>query len=127
MDFIEKQFRYVSYFIQCTYYFILTIGKRPELGRLIELLAPIKSKWDLISGELGVDIDIIDDLNKSDDMKLNEVIQKWVETNSTPTTWDNIIEIVKGPILQSPDVASNIQDYLDQILDKQEQSTVKSM
>ena len=91
MDFLEKQFRYVSYFIQYTYHFILTIGKRPELNHLVKLLTPIKSKWLSIGHELGVDIDVIDDLNKSDEIKRNEVIQKWVETKPTPTTCDNII------------------------------------
>ena len=131
MDFLEKQFRYVSYFIQCccvhTYYFILTTGKRPELDHLVELLVPISSKWDLIGKELGVDINFIDDLNKSDFMKLNEVIQKWIETKPTPTTWNNIIEVVKGPILQNLDVASAIEEYLDEILTELKQATVKSM
>ena len=88
------------------------------------MLAPISSKWDLMSRELGVDID---DLNKSDDIKLNKVIQKWVETKPTPTTWDNIIEVVKGPILQRQDLADTIKKYLDQILIEQKQSTIKSM
>ena len=91
------------------------------------MLAPISSKWDLICSQLGVDIEVIEDLNKSDDLKLNQVIQKWVETKSTPTTWDNIIEVVKGPVLQSPEVASTIQEYLNQILCEQKQATIKSM
>ena len=105
------------------YYFILTTGKRPELDCLVELLVPISSKWDLIGHELGVDIDVIGDLNKSDDKKLNEVIQKWMETKPTPTTWDNIIKVVKG---HSPDIARTILEYLDQILIEQKEEIIKS-
>ena len=91
------------------------------------MLAPISSKWDLIRSELGVDIEVIEDLNKSDDLKLDQVIQKWVETKPTPTTWDNIIKVVNGPVVQSPEVASTIQEYLNQILCEQKQATIKSM
>ena len=106
------------------YYFLLTTDKRPELCCLIELLAPISSNWGLIGGKLGVDIQIIDDLNKSDEMKLDEVIQKWIETKPTPTLWFNIIEIVKG---QCPDVASTIKKYLDQFFNEQEQAKIQGM
>ena len=105
-------------------YFILTTGKRPELHRLVELLDPICTKWDVIGRQLGVDIEIIDDVNKSDETKLKEVIEKWVETKSTPTTWNSIIEVVKA---QSPGVASKIQEYLEQILSEQRKATIKSM
>ena len=88
---------------------------------------PISSKWDLIGRELGVDIDVSDDLNKSDDEKLNEVIQKWVKTKPTPTTWDNIIEVVKRPILQCQDLADTIKKHLDHILIEEKPSTIKSM
>ena len=107
--------------------FILTTDKRPELHRLVELLDPICAKWDVIGCQLGVDIEIIDDINKSDETKLKEVIEKWVETKSTPTTWSNIIEVVKGPVIQRPDVAKKIQEYLEQILSEQRKATIKSM
>ena len=106
------------------YYFLLTTDKRPELCCLIELLAPISSNWGLIGGKLGVDIQIIDDLNKSDEMKLDEVIQKWIETKSTPSLWFNIIEIVKG---QCPDIASTIKKYLDHFFNEQEQEKIQGM
>ena len=107
--------------------FILTTGKRPELHHLVELLDPICTKWNVIGRQLGVDIEVIDDSNKSDETKLKEVIEKWIETKPTPTTWNNIIEVVKGPVIQSPDVASTIQEYLEQILDEQRKTMLKSM
>ena len=107
--------------------FILTTGKRPELHRLVELLDPVCTEWDVIGCQLGVNIEIIDDVNKSDETKLKEVIEKWVETKSTPTTWNKIIEVVKGPVIQSPDVARKIQEYLEQILSEQRKATIKSM
>ena len=69
-----------------------------------------------------MDIQIIDDLNKSDEMKLDEVIQKWIETKPTPMLWFNIIEIVKG---QCPDVACTIKEYLDQFFNEQEQAEIQ--
>ena len=107
-----------------TYYFILTTDKRPAPCHLVKLLAPISSNWGLIGGKLGVNIQVIDDLNKSDDMKLDEAIQKWIKTKSSPTTWFNIIDVVKE---QSPDVASTIQEYLDQIFSEQEQGKIQGM
>ena len=78
----------IVYFILCYayFYFILTTDKRPAPCHLAKLLAPISSNWGLIGGKLGVNIQVIDDLNKSDDMKLDEVIQKWIKTKPSPTT-----------------------------------------
>ena len=106
------------------YYFILTTDKRPQVCHLIELLEPIHSEWHLIGGKLEVDIQVIDDLNESNKVKLGEVLRKWIKTKPTPTTWFNIIDVVKG---QSPDVASTIQEYLDQILGEQEHIKMQSM
>ena len=106
-----------------SYYFILT-DKRPELCHLVELLAPIRSNWGLIGRQLGVDIQVIDDVNKSNQMKLDEVIQIWIETKPTPTTWFNIITVVQK---QSPDVADTIRKYLDQILSEQKRAKISSM
>ena len=110
-----------------SYYFILTTDKRLELCHLVELLAPISSKWRLIGGELGVHIEIGDDLNKSDDMMIDEVIKNWIKTKHTPITCDNIIKVIKGPVIQSPCVASNIEKYLDEMLSEQEQAKITSM
>ena len=107
-----------------TYYFILTTDKRPTVCHLVKLLAPISSNWGLIGGKLGVNIQDIDDLNKSDEMKLDEAIQKWIKTKPSPTTWFNIIEVIKG---QSLNIASTIQEYLDQIFSEQEQAKVQGI
>lgn len=105
-------------------YSFLIKDKRPQVCHLIELLEPIHSEWRLIGGKLEVDIQFIDDLNESNKMKLDEVTKKWIKTKPTPTTWFNIIDVVKG---QSPDVASTIQEYLDQILSEQEHIKMQSM
>ena len=110
-----------------SYYFIETTDKRPELYHLIKLLAPISSKWGLISHELGIHIEIIDDFNKSDDMMIDEVIKKWIETKPSPTTWDNIIKVIRGPVIQSACVANDIEKYLDQMLSEQEEANIQSM
>ena len=75
-----------------------------------------------------MNIEIIENLKKSDDksdeMKLNEVIVKWIEAKPTPTTWINIIEVVKG---ENSDVAYTIMKYLNQILSEQEQAKLQGM
>ena len=109
-----------------SYNFILSTDKRPKLCRLVKLLAPIHSKWGSIGGELGVNIEIIDDKSdeKSDELKLNDVIVKWIETKPSPTTWFNIVEVVKR---QSPDVAFTVKEYLDQILSEQKQAKTQGI
>ena len=117
--FFEEQSRYDILFIgNVTCVIIITTGKRPELRHLVQLLAPISSRWDLLGGQLGVEGDFIEGLKnceKALNTKLTEVLQKWIDTKPTPVTWEKVIEVVKGPVVQKVDVAVTIQEYLKHI------------
>ena len=98
--------------------FITTLGKRPELRHLVQLLAPISSRWDLLGGQLGVEPNIIESLqnsNKPDKTRLTEILQRWIEMKPTPVTWDNIIKVVGGSVVENQSVAITIQKSLKKI------------
>lgn len=123
--FFEEQSRYVILFIgNVTCVIILTTGKRPELRHLVQLLAPISARWDLLGVQLGVEENFIEGLKnceKAYETKLTEVLQKWINTKSTPVTWEKVIEVVKGPVVQKVNVAVTIQEYLRHIRIEQRQ------
>ena len=84
----------------------------------MQLLAPVSSKWDLLGDQLGVEHNFIAGLknsNKSDQTRLTEILQKWIEMKPTPVTWDNIIKVVGGPVVQNQNVAITIQKHLKKI------------
>ena len=100
------------------YVVITTIGKRPELRHLMQILAPISARWDLLGGQLGVAPNFIESLktsNKTNETILTEILQKWIEMKPTPVTWDNIINVVGGPVVAKLDVAITIQKSLKKI------------
>ena len=75
-------------------------------------LAPISYKADLIGHQLGVDYGFIEGLNisnKSNETKLIEVLQKWIQMKPSPVTLENIIEVIGGPVVQNKDIAISLQ------------------
>lgn len=72
----------------------------------------------MIGVQLGVDSNTIKSLsesNKSEETKLVEILQKWTEMKPTPVTWENIIKVVGGPVVQQLNVAITIQQSLKEI------------
>ena len=47
--------------------------------------------------------------------KLTDVLQKWIDIKPTPVTWENIIGVVGGPVVQKQDVAITMQQSLRHI------------
>ena len=95
----------------------LSTGKRPELRYLVQRLACVSSKWDLVGGELGVDENFISGLRiseNSNETKLTDILQRWMEMKPTPVTWENVIEVVGGPV-KAPEVAKDIRQSLKQM------------
>ena len=126
--FFEEQSRYVILFIDnITCVIIITTGKRPELRHLVQLLAPISSSWEFLGRQLGVEEEFINELKKNEKAyktKLTDVLQKWIDAKPTPVTWEKIIDVVKGPHAQKPDVAMALLESLKHI--RIEQRKVKS-
>ena len=50
--------------------------------------------------------------NMSDIDKLSQVIQNWLDTCVSPTTWRALIAAIEGPIVYNLAKASEIQHYL---------------
>ena len=93
-------------------------GKRPELCQLMNLLTCISARWKLLGDQLEVEANFIECLEKStesDKTKLRDVLQKWIEMKPTPVTWENIINVVGGPVIQKQDVAMTIKESLMEI------------
>ena len=49
---------------------------------------------------------------KSNVVKLNEVIDSWITTKSSPVTWDTLITAIEGPFVNNVQKADEIHDYL---------------
>ena len=56
--------------------------------------------------------------NISNKARLDNVVQKWLEMNGhdggTPSTWNTIIDVIKGPQVQNKALAREIYKYLKQ-------------
>lgn len=107
----------------------LPTGKRPELHYLVRLLACVSSKWDLVGGQLGVDENFISGLRiseNSNETKLTDILQRWMEMKPTPVTWENVIEVVRGPVVKEPEVAKDIRKSLRQMRIEQRRVKRKS-
>ena len=48
----------------------------------------------------------------SGDLKLASVIQTWIETESSPVTWETLINAIEGPLLKHKKKANEIRDHL---------------
>ena len=45
-------------------------------------------------------------------VKLSEVIKSWMETKTSPFTWENLILAIEGPIVNNKRKADEIREYL---------------
>ena len=95
-------------------YIYFTVSK-PKKHELLRVLSPIASKWQEIGDLLGVDSDIIEGLStsssSSNQVKMSKMLQSWLDNEPTPASWDNILEILEGP-LQKNALAIEIREKL---------------
>ena len=107
------QLMYISVLIIITISFTF-IANKPEKHILLRLLYPVKANCHEIGYLLGVDSNTIDMLytsNYSDQMKMSKMLQSWLDNEPTPVTWDNIIDVIEGP-LQKKSLAMEIRKFL---------------
>ena len=91
------------------------LRKVPEQLDLLNLLACIEHKWYEVGSSLGVRTSVLDGLsqsNKTNMVRLAEVLTSWRDTTSSPITWENIIRSVEGPIIGQHSTAVTIREYL---------------
>ena len=96
--------------VYCIYYTVV----KPEKHVLLRLLYPISGKWQEIGDLLGVDVDTIDSLytsSLSNQVKMSKMLQSWLDNEPTPASWDNILDIIEGP-LQKKALALDIRQKL---------------
>ena len=81
----------------------------------VTLLANISADWEKIGLALNVsrnDLKSLRQKNIDETIKLSEVIAKWMETESSPVTWETVISAIEGPIVNNKQKAKEIRDYL---------------
>ena len=91
---------------------------------MLEQLVCIDTKWREIGNGFGLSSNFLDGLALSSvsyQIKLEHVIQKWIDldgqstsySQASPVTWETILDVVKGPGLQNNDLARNIYKHLN--------------
>ena len=88
----------------------------PDFPLLCSLLANMDDKWNEIGLALDVHKKILDGLRQRHDsntVKLSEVINSWITTESTsPITWETVISAIEGPVVDNKQRAMEIKEYL---------------
>lgn len=92
------------------------LTREPNIDDLLNLLVEIDYSWARIGIALCVDHNFIEGLRKEKEdniIKLNQVLHKWIESQSSPVTWMNIITKVEGAIVGNfRKIAENIREHL---------------
>ena len=61
----------------------------------------MSAQWEEIGGLLGVDANTINGLhtsNLTNQVKLDKMLQSWLDNEPTPVTWNNVISVLEGPL-----------------------------
>ena len=70
------------------------------------------------------DLNSLAQSNKSDQDKLDHVLQRWIDKD-THVTWKMIVEVVRGPLIGNNALANKIFQYLKQEFSEQQKTTSK--
>ena len=94
-----------------------TIRQTPQLRDVYHLLVPKSCEWDRIGRCLGVDLNFREGLlragvQRTDDNKLEVVLNNWIETHCSEVSWDNLIQVLTE--LELIDIARNVRKFLQQ-------------
>ena len=88
--------------------------KTPKLKDVHDLTISQSSRWN----DLGRELELLPDFRKqlrkdttsSDEDRLEEVLQKWIESESVPVTWSTLIEALEA--IELKEVANHVKDFL---------------
>ena len=89
--------------------------KVPDDYDLLCQLNAINSEWYMIGKALKVRDNLLQSLShnyEEDNIRLCRVIKCWKESMSTDITWETIIAVLEGPILNNKDRAKEIRQFL---------------
>ena len=87
----------------------------PNVHDVLKLLASVSSHWQEIGLALEVssnDLKKIQQVPDSAEVKLSKVIETWLDTKSSPITWENIISSIEGSIVNNKAKADEIRKLL---------------
>ena len=107
-------------FLLFLYYFFLSdpsdvLKKVPNKLEVLKLLNDIRAHWNMIGIALEVDsgtLECIRHSHESDDLKLAEVIETWINTERPSVTWETLIKAIEEPPLNKKRIANKIRDHL---------------
>ena len=96
--------------------FILAIlSTRPDENELLNLLANIDSDWFRIGTALNVSHNTLEGFRQNSEnntVRLTNVIHSWVTTQSSPVTWQTVIDAIGGNIVNNRAKADEIREHL---------------
>ena len=87
----------------------------PDKHLLLDLLADIDNNWYEIGLSLEVGDNVLNGLRYQEMkniLKLDQVLLSWIETESSPVTWDTMITAIEGPLVNNVQKAKKILEYL---------------
>ena len=92
-----------------------TFNSAPDLVTLLELLADVNHLWYEIGTVLKVPTTTLESLQQkstTESIKMNKVIQCWINQRTTKVTWGNIIAALKSKNVQQNRVAEEIERHV---------------
>ena len=108
---IENFYRYnFNHFLDDT----PILKKSPNSSEVFDLIKCHSARWDEFASELRVPCNTRDSLGRNisleDGGRLDRVVEKWVESQCSPVTWENVIDTLLSMDLKT--TAGKVQDYL---------------
>ena len=102
-------------------YYVNYIAERPTKREVLTQLAPIDASWRSIGNGLRVSFNFLAGLaeaNMSNQIQLSHVIERWLKIDGqgggAPITWNTILDVIRGPLVQNKTLAREIYEYLKQ-------------
>ena len=97
------------------YILYIIIDSKPDKLQLIRLLTPIAYKWKEIGEALEIRHGALMSLHQShfsDEQKLSNVLQLWIDGQPTNCKWSTIIRAVESPPVDDLSIAESIRCFL---------------
>ena len=89
------------------------LKKSPERNDVFNLLKKKSADWDDFARELNIDDNLREELAIDGThirAKLEKVLKKWINGETSEVTWQNIIDVLEG--LEFIELARDVKDFL---------------
>ena len=95
----------------------LSLDKEPKKVHLQRVLGPIQHKWRAIGEALEIPNETIksteQDARYDNSNKLSEVLQAWIDRQTSNVTWRNLIDVITKYPVNEPGLAETIPKFLE--------------